>query len=135
MKKSFLLVLFSLFIAGSVVTGCGKKEQVKKYNNRPEQHASWYMDNVSKGKFEGIIKNTYIPDEVKDKDAFSKSIKEFLIRQKSKIDSSGGIEKMQVKSIVVTMNVKLKNSGESINVPISMIKTGAESYRTVIFEK
>ncbi len=130
MKKNFFIVAF--FLSSLILTGCGKESPQKKYNNRPEQHANWVLDNVSKGNFNSILKNVYIPKDVSDKQAFLNAVKEKLNASKASIDAAGGVDKVNVQTIDVKLAVKLKKSNDPIYTTVTMMKTGPESYSTVI---
>ena len=123
------------FVSAMFLVGCGKDEPQKKYNNRPEQHAAWFIDGVSRGNFAPILKNIYVPKDVSDRATFSNAVKEALVAQKAKIDAGGGIEKVNVQSITVKLAVKLKKSESPVETSVSMMKTGPESYSTIISPK
>ena len=117
-------------ICVSLLTGCGEEKKAPAVN-KPENHATFVVKKIAEGDFERLGKSLYVPKEITDKKSFMNAYKESEKTMKSKIDAGGGIQKIDIKSITVRTSVKLKNFDTPVEIPVSMVKTGPNTYYTI----
>jgi hypothetical protein len=129
MKKLFFASFFCIF----ALTGCSdnKKDATEK---KPSDIAKLYFANIIKGKTDAASGLVYIPNAVKDKNAFKNSVKDLLDNKYSELNKQGDMENISVREVYpVQVTLKFKNNPTETVKNINLVKFG-DTYRILLLD-